>query len=150
MNRASELETQINKLERLISIANKEYEEKALVLVNTCLKKLRPKKFKSKFDRDLALLNIKHYQGYELKEIKAIVNNCLINDLELKRLSNAIREAHLACSSNRNEIENIIKGNEQLNKKYASILSKPREIKQVSGTSMPNLPWEEYFISKYL
>ena len=150
MQKLNDLQNKLYKLDELIPKAEKQLEIKRKVAINEFFKHLKPKKFKNNLIKNLILSSAKTYKGYELKEIEVLGNKFLQDNAELNNLQRAVEQARSAKYHLLKEIDDKQNALNQASKVYVDNSNVKTRFRDVQGSSIPNLPWEEIFDSKFL
>jgi chromosome segregation ATPase len=148
MEEIQRIENKIHSLNKLILDGEIKFEEDKEKLIDLFFKKLKPKKFKTKWDRLITLGDRKNYKGYLLNEIEDLGNQFLNKNDGLVNLLKVIRNARAALYQLNKDYNSAVSKFKESNKKYAKIELKTMKVEKNEGSSMPNYPWERVFKSK--
>ncbi|MUL00595.1 hypothetical protein GNP89_00020 [Aliivibrio fischeri] len=149
MDKLADLESKIENLNAQLALGHEKIDSIEDCLFKGFIKNLKPKKFKKKFEEYTFLACYKTYKGYKLSELEALHANVRKQNKELQDFLNAVTEVHKVVYNLQQEYKLEVERINQSNKKMAVLPLTVRTFKQVKGTSMPNLPWEQFFTSKY-
>ncbi len=150
MRRLIELQEQLNKLDDLIPEGEEQLRLKQKKTISEFLELLKPKVFRNDFIKHAVLSSTKTFKGYDSRELRAMCESLLKTDSRLKTLKCAVEEARSARFHLMKEINERAEVLEQNNKVFIDSSKVKIDYKEVKGSSMPNLPWEEIFESKFL
>ena len=142
------IENKIKGLEKLVFDGEQKFHKDQEKLIQLFLKKLKPKKFKTKWDKLFTLGDRKNHKGYLLHELEDLGNKFLNENDDLVNLLKVIRNARAALYQLNKDYNEAVNSLKESNKIYAKIKLEPMKIEKSVGSSMPNYPWERVFKSK--
>ena len=138
------IEMQIKQLSSLIDAGEKKIENLYELFFDQFMNTLKPKKFKNKTEKMVALCS-RNYKGYVRKELIDIYSKFIENHQEYNALLNAVRAARAARFQLSKDYAIEIEKEKSKNKTYADTSNFVYKFTHAEGSSMPNLPWERIF-----